>query len=113
MNNQATLVDSPRSTKAPASLDRLRHAIEHAAHLLPAQGPITVFIHHNTLHAFEDRPFEEAVAQGARVFGCQPYLTEDRYRDALTRGRIRFTDLHEVLMQDLADRAEEVVPCFG
>src|SRR3954451_9125018 len=93
--------------------DRLRHAIEHASHLLPAQGPITVFIHHNTLHAFEDRPFEEAVAAGGPVFGGQPYLTEDRYRDALTRGRIRFTDLHEVLLRDLAGRAEEGVPCFG
>ena len=86
MNTQATLLDAPRATEAPASLARLRHAIEHAAHLLPAQGPITVFIHHNTLHAFEDLPFDEAVEKGASVFGCQPYLTEDRYREALDAG---------------------------
>ncbi len=42
-------------------LERLQDAIDHAAHLLPAQGPITVFIHHNTLHALEDLPFTEAV----------------------------------------------------
>src|SRR3954467_12446748 len=94
-------------------LRRLSAQIDHASHLLPAQGPITVFIHHNTLHAFEDCPFEEAVAKAAHVFRCHPYLTEDRYREALTRGRIRFTDLHEVLARDLADRAEEEVPCFG
>ena len=60
-------------------LRRLGHVIEHAAHVLPAQGPITVFIHHNTLHAFEDLPFGEAVKKAARVFGCQPYLSEDRW----------------------------------
>src|SRR6201995_4648269 len=81
-------------------LDRLRQVIEHASHLLPAQGPITVFIHHNTLHAFEDLPFDEAVKQGARVFGCHPYLTEDRYREELRRGRIRFSTLREVLERD-------------
>src|SRR3954464_2445060 len=107
MNDQTTLVATPRTTKPPASLARLREAIEHAAHLLPAQGPITVFIHHNTLHAFEDLPFHEAVQEGAQVFGCHPYLSEDRYREELRRGRIRFADLHQVLAQDLGERAEE------
>ncbi|WP_439630667.1 DUF2309 domain-containing protein [Gemmata sp.] len=89
--------------------DRLRHAIGHAAHLLPAQGPITVFIHHNTLHAFEDLPFEQAVERAGELFGCQPYLSEQRYRDALVRGRIRFPELLAVLEADLGDRAAERV----
>jgi hypothetical protein len=87
----------------------LKEAIEHAAHLLPSQGPITVFIHHNTLHAFEELPFDEAVQKGARIFGCHPYLTEDRYREKLVRGRIRFADLREVLREDLKQRADEKV----
>lgn len=33
-----------------AAAHTITDAIEHAAHLLPAQGPIGVFIHHNTLH---------------------------------------------------------------
>ena len=64
----------------------LREIIEHAAHVLPAQGPITVFIHHNTLHAFEDLPFHEALKKGAQIFGCQTYLSEDRYRVLLAHG---------------------------
>ena len=84
-----------------------------SAHLLPQQGPITVFIHHNTLHAFEDLPFHEAVRKGAQIFGCQPYLAEDRYREELQRGRIRFAELQEVLEQDLGDRAGEPIPGFG
>ena len=94
-------------------LRRLEKVIGHASHVLPAQGPITVFIHHNTLHAFEDLPFHEAVKKGAQVFGCHPYLSEDRYRDALARGRIRFSDLQDVLEEDLGTRAGEEIPCFG
>lgn len=95
------------------ALDLLREAIDHASHLLPAQGPITVFIHHNTLHAFEELPFGEAVKEAAHVFGCHPYLSEDQYRDALRRGRIRFAHLRQVLERDLGERATEPIPCFG
>ncbi|MGI8978929.1 MAG: DUF2309 domain-containing protein [Pirellulaceae bacterium] len=88
---------------------RLAHAIEHAAHLLPAQGPIKVFIHHNTLHAFEDLPFDEAVQKGSRVFGGEPYLSCDRYRQELVRGRIRVQDLAAVLEEGLGERGNEKV----
>lgn len=96
-----------------ARLPHLGEVIDHVAHLLPAQGPITVFIHHNTLHAFEDLPFHEAVKKAKSTFGCQTYLSEDRYREALRRGRIRFSELQEVLEHDLGDRATEKIPCFG
>jgi hypothetical protein len=109
----AVTVSAARDTSVAAAGDgaaraeRLRHAIEHAGHLLPAQGPITVFIHHNTLHAFEELPFDEAVKEGAKVFGCNPYLPEDRYRDALARGRIRDADLEAVLRDDLGGRRDD------
>src|SRR5438874_4570584 len=102
--NQA-LTDGSQGSLLP----RLQTVIEHAAHLLPAQGPITVFIHHNTLHAFEHLPFLEAVRKGARVFSCQPFLSKDRYREALGRGRIRAADLEAVLREDLGPRADEEV----
>ena len=98
----------PESPK-PDALPHLKSVIEHAAHLLPAQGPITVFIHHNTLHAFEDLPFTEGVKKGAITFGCQPFLSEQRYREALGRGRIRFAGLEAVLNEDLRERASETV----
>src|SRR5262245_24224850 len=97
------------SQEAESDLLRLRQAIDHAAHLLPAQGPITVFIHHNTLHAFEELPFTEAVKRAARVFGCQPYLGEERYRQELRRGRIRFADLEAVVRENLGAWADEKV----
>src|SRR5271170_6269889 len=95
-----------------AQLAHLEAVIEHASHVLPAQGPITVFIHHNTLHAFEDLPFHEALKKAAPVFGCQIYLTEDRYRDELQRGRIRLSELQEVLEQDLGEGVRQPIPGF-
>lgn len=110
VSKESVAAHSPHRNGSPDSaLHHLQHAIEHAAHLLPAQGPITVFIHHNTLHAFEDLPFDQAVQRGARVFGCQPYLTEDRYREELGRGRIRSSELRAVLCEDLGGRAHEDV----
>lgn len=104
---------SPGSLVVGSPSRPLAEVIDHVSHLLPAQGPITVFIHHNTLHAFEELPFEEAVKKGAHVFGCQPYLTEDRYRLELSRGRIRFNELQDALEQDLRGRAREKVNPFG
>jgi uncharacterized protein len=100
---------APSDTTLPAELQRLKETLHHAAHLLPAQGPIGVFIHHNTLHAFEHLTFDEAVRAGSRVFGCEPYLSEDRYREELSRGRIRSSELHTVLKRDLAAQADETV----
>ena len=67
----------------------LTRMIDQLAHLLPAQGPISIFIHHNTLHAFEHLPFEEAVEHAAIRLGREPFLAESRYRDKLASGRIR------------------------
>ena len=78
-------------------LDRLCCAVKQGAHLLPRQGPIGVFIHHNTLHAFEHLPFEEAVKQAAQLFGAEPYMSEASYRAELARGRIQLVDVDAVL----------------
>jgi uncharacterized protein YbcC (UPF0753/DUF2309 family) len=72
-------------------------AVDHAAHLLPMQGPIGVFIHHNTLHAFQHLPFEQAVVEAGQLFGAEPYMAEAAYRAELTRGRIRLGDIDAVL----------------
>lgn len=102
-----------RQLGSAAASSRLEQVIAQASQLLPAQGPITVFIHHNTLHAFEELTFDEGVQAGARTFGCQPYLTEDRYRQELARGRIRLEDLAEILVDDLRERADALIGPLG
>ena len=77
--------------------DRLRRAVEHVAHLLPRQGPIGVFVHHNTLHAFEKLPFERAVIEASHLYGAEPYMSEAAYRTELACGRIQLVDIDSVL----------------
>ena len=81
--------------------DSLQSVVDRVARLLPGQGPINVFIHHNTLHAFEDRVFEEAVVEAGRLFGCQPFLDEETYRGEIGRGRITEDDVRIVLEEQL------------
>jgi len=78
-------------------LENIRHIVDHASHLLPAQGPIGVFIHHNTLHAFQHLPFEQAVLEASKVYGTEPYMREEAYRAAIGSGRILVDDIDAVL----------------
>lgn len=88
---------------------RVREIVDHIARLLPAQGPIRIFIHHNTLHAFEDIPFEEAVVKAGELFGCRPFLPEEEFRRELETDRIRVEDLRAVLEEELGAQAGEPI----
>ncbi|MEZ6134451.1 MAG: DUF2309 domain-containing protein [Pirellulaceae bacterium] len=117
MNKSMTVAQELEDEDPPGPLQirkaSVRHSIEHATHLLPSQGPISVFVHHNTLHAFEELPFAEAVVAGGKLYHCEPYLSEDRFRHELSRGRIRIVDLESVLLDDLGDAASTLVATFG
>ena len=95
------------------SLSKLAETIDQAAHYLPSQGPMSAFVHHNTLHVFEDQPFEQAVIEGGKIFGCEPYMTEDRYQSEFRRGRITEQDIEAVLIDDLGDEADQLVTTLG
>jgi uncharacterized protein YbcC (UPF0753/DUF2309 family) len=82
---------------------QLHHAVEHASHFLPAQGPIGVFIHHNTLHAFQHLAFEDAVCEASKVYGTEPFLREEVYRDHIAAKRIRVEDLESVLDRETTE----------
>ncbi len=89
---------TPNEPRGRAS--RLHEAVHHAAHLLPTQGPIGVFVHHNTLHAFQNLPFETAVTQAASIHRAEPFLPEESYRNEIKNGRITASDIQLVLDQE-------------
>jgi uncharacterized protein len=85
--------------------------VEHVAHYLPSQGPIQVFVHHNTLHAFESEKFEDAVLHGKEHYGGEPYWSEARYHRELENGRISRDDLQAELKQYTVEGKDvEIIP---
>ncbi len=102
-------LDVPATDESSDLLPLVRCALDHAIHLLPTQGPIAVFVHHNTLHAFEHHSFHEAVLEGWQTFHCQPYFSEKRFREEMGRGRIDTRDLDAILREDLQQAAHEEI----
>lgn len=76
--------------------------VHEAAHYLPTQGPLGLFVHHNTLHAFEHLPFHEALKEAHGRLGAAVYLPLDVFRAAWKAGRISDADL-QVGLQRHAD----------
>lgn len=94
-NRQAKRVN--QTSAAGSSLEELEAQIQRATHWLPSQGPIEVFVHHNTLHVFESDDFHQAVVAGYHRYGGHPYLPEPDYRNLVRAGRIETGDLRQVL----------------
>ncbi len=79
--------------------------------MLPDQGPIGVFVHHNTLHAFQHLSFHEAVQAGASDLGARPYLSLTEFRAAVQSGRIALDDVRSEIDAALGERvATSVLP---
>jgi uncharacterized protein len=95
---------TPRTPDGP-----LAAALSRAHGILPDQGPIGVFVHHNTLHAFQHLAFHDGVQQGARAVGARPYLSEDEFRAAYHAGRITGADVDAIVAESLGARGAEPV----
>ena len=90
-------ISSEQCPAEAGARERLVNLVGHAAHYLPTQGPIGVFVHHNTLHAFQKKAFENAVLEAADIFQKEPYLSEEAYQLERSKGRILDADILTVL----------------
>ena len=76
------------------------------SHMLPAQQSLKDFIHHNSLHAFQDRRFYDAIFEAADLFGHQVHLELKDYRGLHLSGRIRTDILKAVILRKKGDDAD-------
>lgn len=83
------------------------HAVLHQlAHHLPAQAPLKDFIHHNTLHAFQHRPFFQGLAEASAIFGYQTLLPLAEFRTRYAAGDISQRVLEHVIQTQFPGQVE-------
>ncbi len=74
------------------------HAVLHdLKHYLPAQAPLKDFIHHNTLHAFQNQKFKDAIRNASQMLGYKVSLSLQEFRDFYASGRIKKENLLKVI----------------
>lgn len=67
-------------------------------HYLPAQAPLKDFVHHNTLHAFQNKPFFEALRVSSNIFGNRTLLALSQYKNKYQNGEISDSIMDEVIL---------------
>lgn len=73
------------------------HTIHELKHFLPSQHALKDFIHHNSLHAFQQMKFYDAIFKASKIFGFQVHLQLNEYRQLYGTGRIRADILEKTI----------------
>lgn len=83
---------------AHQSMFRIDNVLHHLKHYLPAQASLKDFIHHNTLHAFQDRQFFTALTESSGIFGYKTSLSLAEYRDIYQQNKISEKILDKIII---------------
>lgn len=69
-------------------------------HYLPSQTPLKDFIHHNSLHAFQQMKFYDAIFKASKIFGYQATLPLIDFRKLHKIGRIQDAILDRIILKN-------------
>ncbi len=86
----------------------VRSMVYVASEPIPRFWPMRTFIHHNPLYGLEDRPFAEAVVQGAHLFHARGYLSRAQYQAYRAQGKVADGELRGRITAFLAARTERL-----
>jgi hypothetical protein len=76
-----------------------KHVLHELTHYLPAQLALKDFVHHNSLHAFQDKEFFEGIFAASKIFGIQPTFNINEYRKLYAQGRIKPEILNYIILK--------------
>ncbi len=82
--------------------------IHNLKHYLPAQAPLKDFIHHNTLHAFQEKSFHEALHTASDFFGYKVYLNLEEYRSQYKARKINNSIFERVIVNHKGIENKEI-----
>ena len=85
---------------------KVDNVLHHLKHYLPAQASLKDFIHHNTLHAFQDRKFYDALTQSSKIFGYKTSLSLMEYRDLYYEGKIS----ESIILKAIGEKKSNELP---
>lgn len=75
-----------------------QYILHELKHYLPTQTPLKDFIHHNSLHAFQQMKFYDAIFKASKIFGYQATLQLDEFRKLYETGRINDAILDKIII---------------
>jgi len=81
--------------------DECLHKIKH---YLPAQATLKDFVHHNSLHAFQNDEFFKAIFSASKIFGFRVTLDVNTYRQLHEQGRIRPEIIDQVISRSKGEK---------
>ena len=76
-----------------------KHILHELVHYLPSQLALKDFVHHNSLHSFQDKEFFEGIFSASKIFGIQVTFNLNEYRKLYEQGRIKTEVLDRVIIK--------------
>lgn len=97
MTMTTELLEENKKTASENKAFDEHHVLHELKHYLPTQTPLKDFIHHNSLHAFQQKKFYDAIFKASKIFGFQVTLTLSEFRQLYQNKRIREDVLDKVI----------------
>lgn len=98
-SNSLKSVENLSHSPTSENLFDINHVLNELRHFLPSQTPLKDFIHHNSLHAYQDMMFYDAIFKASKIFGYQVTLQLTEFRQLYKDGRIKDDILDKVIIE--------------
>lgn len=99
MNSQSITGHIDHANDSSKLVFDAEHTLHQLKHYLPAQAPLKDFIHHNTLHAFQQKKFFDGTRDASQIFGYRVSLALYEYRENYAQGKIRKEILERLILE--------------